>query len=121
MMLSNHTRGHWAEKIALIFLMCQGWRPVRLNYVVGRGTGAGEVDLIMVRGRTLAFIEVKYRPTLIRAMEAITVQNQVRVARTSAVFLQHNPRYQGYQIRYDAVLLAPHRWPRHIPNAWSVL
>ena len=120
-MTSNHFRGHFAEKIACLYLMCHGWWPVALNFTVGKGTGAGEVDLIMKRGKTLIFVEVKYRPTLIRAMEAITIQNQMRVARSSAVFLQRNPKYRSYRIRYDAVLLAPGRWPRHLPEAWHIL
>ena len=118
---SNHKRGHFAEKIACLFLMMKGWWPLKLNFVVGRGTGAGEVDLIMVRGKTLLFVEVKYRACLHQAMEAITLQNQIRVSKSSAVFLQKYPKYQSYQVRYDAVLMAPHRWPRHIPNAWSIL
>ena len=101
--------------------MLKGYWPLKMNFVVGKGTGAGEVDLIMTRGKTLVFIEVKYRPTLIQAMEAITIQNQMRVARSSAVFLQQNPRYRNYQIRYDAVLLAPHRFPRHLKDAWHLM
>ena len=120
-MKSNHARGHFAEKIACLYLMLKGWWPVKMNYVVGRGTGAGEVDLILVRGKTLIFVEVKYRPTLVQAMEAITVQNQIRVAKSSAVFLQKNPKYKDYQVRYDAVLLAPKKWPKHLQNAWSLM
>ena len=101
--------------------MMKGWWPVKMNYVVGRGTGAGEVDLILVRGKTLIFVEVKYRPTLVQAMEAITVQNQIRVAKSSAVFLQKNPKYKDYQVRYDAILLAPKKWPKHLQNAWSLM
>ena len=120
-MKSNHARGHFAEKIASLYLMMKGWWPVKMNYVVGRGTGAGEVDLILVRGKTLIFVEVKYRPTLVQAMEAITVQNQIRVAKSSAVFLQKNPKYKDYQVRYDAILLAPKKWPKHLQNAWSLM
>ena len=120
-MTSNHAKGHFAEKIACLFLMLKGWWPVKMNFVVGRGTGAGEVDLIMTRGKTLIFVEIKYRQTLIQALEAISIQNQVRVAKASAVFLQQYPQYRDYQIRYDAVLMAPRRWPKHLPNAWSVL
>lgn len=120
-MKSNHARGHFAEKIACLYLMLKGWWPVKMNYVVGRGTGAGEVDLILVRGKTLIFVEVKYRPTLVQAMEAITVQNQIRVAKSSAVFLQKNPKYKDYQVRYDAILLAPKKWPKHLQNAWSLM
>ena len=120
-MKSNHARGHFAEKIACLYLMLKGYWPVRLNFTVGRGTGAGEVDLIMRRAKTLIFVEVKYRSTLIRAMEAISIENQVRVARSSAAFLQQNPCYRNDNIRYDAVLLAPYRWPRHLPDAWRLM
>ena len=120
-MTTSYKKGHLAEKIACFYLILKGWWPVSLNFVVGRGTGAGEVDLIMKRGKTLIFVEVKYRPTLIQAMEAIGIQNQIRVSKTSAVFLQKYPRFQSYQVRYDAVLMAPYRWPKHLPNAWSIL
>ncbi len=121
MTTTNNARGHFAEKIAMLFLMGKGYRPICLNYTVGRGTGAGEVDLIMKRGNTLIFVEVKYRSTLAKALEAITPENQMRVARTSAVFLARNPRYQYCQIRYDAVVMSPRRWPKHIPGAWRIL
>lgn len=109
------------EKVAQVFLMFKGYMPVARNYIVGRGTGAGEVDLIMRRGRTLVFVEVKYRPTLTQAIQAITPENQMRVARASAAFLARRKRYQGYMVRYDAVLMAPKRFPRHLKNAWRVM
>lgn len=118
---SNYARGHFAEKAAMLWLMLKGWWPVALNFRVGRGTGAGEVDLIMVRGRMIIFVEVKRRATLTRAMEAITIQNQVRVARAAAVFLANHSYYQKYQARFDAVLMSPGRWPKHLPDAWRVL
>ena len=120
-MTNSYFKGHFSEKIACLYLMCRGWWPVRMNFTVGKGTGAGEVDLIMKRGKTLIFVEVKYRKSFIQAIEAITVQNQMRVSKSSAVFLKQNPKYQGYKIRYDAVLLTPHKLPKHIPNAWSIM
>lgn len=120
-MASNHARGHFAEKIAALFLLAKGYVPVKMNWIVGRGTGAGEVDLIVRRGRTLVFVEVKYRTTMAKAAEAITMQNRIRVSRSSAAFLRAYPQYQAYQVRYDAILMAPKSWPRHIQNAWSVL
>lgn len=118
---SNYASGHMAEKIALFWLMLKGWWPLARNFRVGRGTGAGEVDLIMVRGRMIIFVEVKRRATLVRAMEAITIQNQIRVARAAAVFLAGHSQYQTYQVRFDAVLICPGRWPKHLPDAWRVL
>ncbi len=118
---TNYTRGHRAEKWAMLYLMLKGWRPVARNYITGRGTGAGEIDLIMTRGQTIAFIEVKYRPTLSQALEAITPDTQIRITRASAAFLQRHPMFQHYRVRYDAVLMSPRHWPKHLPGAWCIL
>lgn len=113
--------GHRCEKWAQMLLMLKGYIPVSRNYVTGRGTGAGEVDLIMRKGRLLVFIEVKKRATFEKALHAVTIENQARVIRASAAFLQRNPKFSDFGIRYDAVLFAPKRMPRHIKDAWRVL
>lgn len=118
---SSYARGHFAEKKAMLFLLLHGWWPVAMNYVVGRGTGAGEVDLICVRGKTIIFVEVKCRSTIRQAAEALTLKNQMRVAKSSAVFLKNHPKYQKFQVRYDAVLMAPKTWPKHVKGAWQIL
>ncbi|MGN1063409.1 MAG: YraN family protein [Alphaproteobacteria bacterium] len=119
--MSNHKIGHLCEKAALLYLMLKGYLPVAMNVVTGRGTGAGEIDLIMRRGKTLVFVEVKKRSSYCRGVEAITGKNQMRVARASAVFLQRHPAYQGYDVRYDAVVCVPWQWPKHIKGAWRIL
>ena len=115
---TNYKAGHFAEKIALVWLMMQGYWPIAMNFVVGRGTGAGEVDLIVKRGKTLVFVEVKKRPTEEKGRLAIGTKNQTRIQRTSQVFLARYPRYQKFNIRYDAVLISPKHWPKHLKNAW---
>lgn len=119
---TNYQNGHFAETIALWWLRFKGYHLVARNFTVKQGTGAGEVDLIMKRGKTLVFFEVKKRRTYNLAAEAITIENQIRVAKTSAVFLKQYPQYTDYQIRYDAVLFSSyHFWPRHIINAWRIM
>ena len=118
---SNCKTGHRCEKWAQMLLMLKGYKPVARNYITGRGTGAGEVDLIMQKGRLLVFIEVKKRSSFEQALHAITIENQTRVIRASGAFLQRNKAYQDFKIRYDAVLFAPKRMPRHIKDAWRVL
>ncbi len=119
---NSYKTGRLAECIARFFLLLKGYRLVRKNYVVGRGTGAGEIDLIVKKGTTLVFVEVKKRKTYQEALEAITLQHQIRIVKTSAVFLKNYPRYQNDMIRYDAVVFRDKSiWPRHIQNAWSVL
>ena len=117
---SNYHTGHFAEKIALLWLILKGYTPVHINYVTGRGTGAGEVDLIMKRRSVLIFVEVKKRQDLITSAEAITQKNQHRVARAAETFLKNHPRYQNYTIRFDAILFDKGFLPHHIQDAWRL-
>lgn len=119
---TNYASGHFAETVAVWYLRLKGYRFVARNFVVKRGTGAGEIDLIMIKGKTIVFFEVKKRRTYSAAAEAITIENQMRVVKSSAVFLKDNPQYNTYQMRYDAILFSSyHFWPRHIINAWRVM
>ena len=118
---TNYKAGHRAEKIALLWLMLKGYRLVAKNFVVGRGTGAGEVDLIVKKGKTLVFVEVKKRKTYTQGVDAVTIENQMRVVRASAAYLKRYPVYQNYRIRYDAVICLPWHWPIHIKDAWRVM
>ncbi|MBO7484121.1 MAG: YraN family protein [Alphaproteobacteria bacterium] len=115
---TNYKAGHFAEKIALLWLMCKGYWPIETNFMVGRGTGAGEVDLIVRRGKTLVFVEVKKRPTEEKARLAIRSKNQTRIQRSSEVFLMRHPQYRHFNIRYDAVFISPKHFPKHLKNAW---
>ncbi len=81
-------------------------------------TPVGEIDLIVRRGRFVAFIEVKLRATSDAAAEAIHIKNQGRVRRAAELYLQKHPEYTGCELRFDALVMAPYAWPRHIPNAW---
>ncbi len=82
-------------------------------------TPVGEIDLIVRRGRTVAFVEVKARPTLDMAAESIRLYQQSRIVRAAEAFLSRNPRLNGYDLRFDAVLIAPGRLPRHLPAAFD--
>ena len=117
---SNYRTGHFSEKIALFWLMLKGYTPLHLNYVTGRGTGAGEIDLVVKKAKTLVFVEVKKRQNLTTSAEAITRKNQNRTARAAEAFLQRNPSYQNYAIRFDAILFNTGFWPHHIKNAWHL-
>lgn len=111
-------RGLTAETLAVWRLRLTGWRVLARGFSVGRGSGAGEVDIIARRGGVLAFVEVKTRPTLAEAMAAVRPRQQQRIARAAEAFLARAPRHAGLSPRFDVVALAPGRLPRHIPDAW---
>jgi putative endonuclease len=114
-MKTGYKTGLFAERLAEIALMLKGWRVVARRYK----TPLGEIDLVAKRGRTLAFIEVKWRGTRESAAEAIHAKNRARVANASALYLQKHPEYAGCEMRFDAMVMAPRSWPRHIARAWE--
>lgn len=106
-------RGRRGEAVAAWFLRLKGYR------ILGRRirTPRGEVDLVARRGRTIVFVEVKARDTKAELDLAI---DERRLARVAAAAEALAPRYarHGEDIRVDVILIARHRWPEHIENAW---
>lgn len=111
----NHQRGILAEYLACALLMLKGYRLVAMRYK----TPVGEIDLIMRRGGILAIIEVKARADHATAAAAIHAHNQSRVIRASQVFLVSHPEYASMQVRFDAVLVAWYKLPRHYVHAFT--
>ena len=107
-------RGGRAETVAA------WWRRLRGYRILARGFRApvGEIDLIAKRGRVLAMVEVKARPTLDEARQAISPRQRDRIARAALAFVQRHPVLRRLNLRYDTLLLVPGRWPRHIRDAW---
>ncbi len=106
--------GRWAEWLASWRLRLVGYRVVARNY----RSPAGEIDLVVRRGRTLVFVEVKSRGSLAEAAEAIRAGQQRRIRNAATLFLARNPQLGDCDLRFDAVLVAPGRFPRHVPDAW---
>jgi putative endonuclease len=105
-------RGRVAEWVAAALLMAKGYR------ILGRNvkTRAGEIDIIAVRGKRLAFVEVKRRLTDEDAEAAVGGWQATRIRNAADYWLAHRPRYHEHEQGFDLVLLVPRRWPRHIEN-----
>lgn len=113
--LTAYKRGHGAETLCRIALWLKGYRIIASRYK----THQGEIDLIALRGRTLAFIEVKARPDVRQASEAVSAHQKVRLARTGSLFLARQRGFSGFDVRFDVMLVLPWRWPIHIQNAFE--
>lgn len=111
-------KGRIAEFAAFLLLLCKGYRVLARRFSVGAGTGAGEVDLIALRGCTLIFVEVKSRADMALAAESIRPEQRRRIVRAAEAFLAKRPELCDLDVRFDAILVAPGRLPRHIPDAW---
>ncbi|WP_147162939.1 YraN family protein [Pararhodospirillum oryzae] len=110
--------GRWAETLAAWRLRLAGWRIVARGWRTGRGTGAGEIDLIARRGRVLAFVEVKARGDGDPTGEALGPTQRRRLARAAQVFLARHPLAPAEMARFDVIRVGPGWRVRHLPDAW---
>jgi putative endonuclease len=107
-------RGRGAETLACWYLRLKGWQILaRRARVAG-----GEVDIVARRGRTLAFVEVKARPTREAADWSL---DQYRLRRVATAAERLTPRYMrdGDAVRIDALYVVPGKLPRHLANVWQ--
>ena len=94
--------------------MLKGYRIVARRY----RTKLGEIDLIARRGDLVLIVEVKARPTLIAAMEAIAHQSERRIEGAADLWLARQTDYGRLSVRFDMVAVLPWRWPVHVENVF---
>jgi putative endonuclease len=108
-------RGRRAEAIAAWLLRLKGYRVLARRY----RTPAGEIDLIVKRGKSVVFVEVKERPEEGAAIEAVTPASRKRIARAAALWVSRNPAAAALNHRFDVVVASPGRLPRHLAAAFD--
>ena len=95
--------GARAEHRALKFLKANQLKLVDQNYACR----SGELDLVMLDGETLVFVEVRSRNSLKfgGAAASISPAKQRKIHRSAAHFLQNYREHQHRECRFDAVLI----------------
>ncbi len=111
--IRRYRRGRFSELVAAAALLAKGYRILARRC----RTPYGEIDLIAVRGRRLAFVEVKRRATSLEGEAALTPRQAGRVARAAEFWISRHPRYRDHDLGLDAVLVMPGRLPQHLPDA----
>ena len=104
-----------AESRAAAYLMAKGYRILAKRY----RTPHGEIDLVARRRNLVAFIEVKARASLDDAAFAVTPRQQGRIINAAQVWLMAHPEHAEFELRFDAILIAPRRLPRHVIAAFD--
>src|SRR5215216_961781 len=99
--VAAHLVGLSAESRAAAYLIAKGYR------IVAR------------RWNVLVFVEVKARNTLDDAALSLLPRQQQRIAAAAGAWLSAHPEDAESNIRFDAVLVAPGKIPRHIPAAFE--
>lgn len=104
-----------AESRAAAYLMAKGYRILAKRY----RTPHGEIDLVARRRNLIAFVEVKARATLDDAAFAVTPRQQQRIIDAAQGWLVAHPEHAEFELRFDAMLIAPKRLPRHVLAAFD--
>lgn len=104
-----------AESRAAAYLVAKGYRILKRRF----RTPYGEIDIVARRRDLLAFVEVKARATLDDAAYAVTPRQQKRIIDAANAWLMAHPEHASFELRFDAVLVAPRHMPRHLPGAFD--
>jgi putative endonuclease len=112
--------GVLGERIAEKWLRRQGWRVVQRRF----RNGHRDIDLVMERQGTVAFVEVKARrgETFGGPIEAVNWAKQKELSRSAAVWIdRHGKPFESYRFDVVGVLVQGERVRvRHVPNAFTV-
>lgn len=111
----NYRRGHRGEWLAALALMVKGYRIVARRY----RTKLGEIDLIARRGDLVLIVEVKVRPTLVEAMDAVARLSERRIEAAADIWLSRQRDHGRLSLRFDLVAVLPRRWPIHVADIFQ--
>jgi putative endonuclease len=104
-----------AEARSAAYLMAKGYRILAKRF----RTPYGEIDIVARRRNLLAFVEVKARNTLDEAAYAVTPRQQRRIIDAAQAWLMAHPEHANFDMRFDVMLIAPRRLPRHLLAAFD--
>ena len=104
-----------AESRAAALLMAKGYRILAKRF----RTPHGEIDIVAKRRNLLAFVEVKARASLDEAAFAVTPRQQARIIDAAQAWLVAHPEHAEFELRFDAILIAPRHLPRHLLAAFD--
>ncbi|HEX4682716.1 MAG TPA: YraN family protein [Gemmatimonadaceae bacterium] len=112
--------GELGERIAERWLRRQGWRVVQRRF----RSGHRDIDLVVERDGTVAFVEVKARKgtSFGDPVEAVNWSKQRELARSASVWIdRHGRPAEVYRFDVIGVLVEGGRVRvRHVPNAFSL-
>ena len=112
--------GELGERIAERWLRRNGWRVVQRRF----RSGHRDIDLIVERNDTVAFVEVKARRCAAFGdpVEAVNWSKQKELARSASVWIdRHGRPSDSYRFDVVGVLVEGERVRvRHVPNAFAI-
>lgn len=100
---SSAQSGKDAELQALEYLQRQGLRLLAQNWLCKRG----ELDLVMLDGDTVVFVEVRYRrhSGWGGATESVDFRKQAKLVTAAQLFLQQATDWASHPCRFDVIAI----------------
>jgi putative endonuclease len=97
--------GHSAERRALRHYRLRGFRILAVN----AWAGGNELDLVVRRGRRLAFVEVKEKRAdgVGDPLEMVGREKQRRLRRAAAAWLAANPDLGALDVTFEVLAVRP--------------
>ena len=108
-------RGHRGEWLAAWYLRLKGYRILAKRFK----TKTGEVDIIARRKDLIVMVEVKARPTVLEAMDAVTATAQRRIEAAGDIWLARQKDFARLSVRYDLIAILPRKWPVHVERLFD--
>lgn len=105
MTYKRHITGQQAEKQAQRYLETKGMTLIQANYQCYQG----EIDLIMLDGNHIVFVEVRSRARIEygNALESITPSKIKKIIRAATHFLQKKNWLYSVPSRFDVIAIHP--------------
>jgi len=112
--------GQQAEDRAQAQLEQEGLRLLARNW----SCRSGELDLVMLDGDTVVFVEVRYRRHAEwgGALESVDRRKQQKLIKTAQLFLQKESRWARHPCRFDVIAIdaaSGRQAPNWIRNAFE--
>ncbi|MBX9755324.1 MAG: YraN family protein [Pseudomonadaceae bacterium] len=106
---SRQASGRAAEQQARSHLEQQGLRLLAQNWACR----VGELDLVMLDGDTVVFVEVRYRQHAAwgGALESVDARKRRKISATAQYFLQQEPHWAKHPCRFDVVAMSASAQP----------
>lgn len=100
----RHASGRAAEQHARSHLEQHGLRLLFQNW----SCRCGELDLVMLDGDTVVFVEVRYRQhaTWGGALESVDSRKRAKISAAAHYFLQQQSRWASSPCRFDVVTMS---------------
>jgi putative endonuclease len=111
-----NTKGAAYEEQAAVFLRAAGYRIVDRNWACPMG----ELDIVALKGDTLAFVEVRQRSGSAYGTpaESVTRSKQAKIVKAAQAYLKAR-RPDAENFRFDVIAIIPGAEPEHIEGAFD--